>query len=85
MKFLGKHERCRTAEEPLLPESETRGVSGILPPEFSREVIQHYLDKEWAMTIEDVLLRRAGWGYYESEQRVEEMAEWMDEVMPIVS
>jgi glycerol-3-phosphate dehydrogenase len=29
-------EPCRTAEEPLLPQSEVTGVSGIQPPEFSR-------------------------------------------------
>jgi len=32
--------QCRTAIEPLLPESETAGVSGILPPEYSRRLIE---------------------------------------------
>ena len=41
-KVHGERERCRTAAEPLLPTAETDGVSGILPPEFSRKTVEHY-------------------------------------------
>lgn len=79
MKFLGRRERCRTAEEPLLPESETRGVSGILPPEFSREIVEHYCVNEWAMTVEDIMARRAGWEFYDRAGKAEQVCAWMNE------
>lgn len=85
MKFLGKSERCRTAEEPLLPESETQGVSGIQPPEFSREIVEHYCAKEWALTVEDVMARRAGWEFYDRAGKAEQVRAWMREIIGDVS
>src|SRR5208337_3081788 len=53
----GEVGRCRTAEEPLLPAGETGGVSGILPPEFSRKAVEHYVAREWAVHLDDVMVR----------------------------
>jgi glycerol-3-phosphate dehydrogenase len=74
---------CRTAEEPLLPVSETTGVSGILPPEFSRRVVEHSCAHEWAVHLDDVMVRRTGWRYYhrDAAQKMERVAAWMGELL----
>jgi len=73
---------CRTAEELLLPESETVGVSGILPPECSRRVVEHFCNKEWAIHLDDVMLRRTSWHYYypEAHRLAERVTDWMGEL-----
>lgn len=70
---------CRTADEPLLPPAETKGVSGILPPEFSRSVVEHYCANEWAMHLDDVMIRRTSWQQYfmDASQRADQVADWM--------
>ena len=57
----GQPGKCRTAQEPLLPAAETDGVSGILPPEFSRRAVERYVAQEWAVHLEDVMVRRTSW------------------------
>ncbi|MEM7391795.1 MAG: glycerol-3-phosphate dehydrogenase/oxidase, partial [Verrucomicrobiota bacterium] len=42
---------CRTADEPLLAESDRTDVSGILPPEVTEDVVDHYCSQEWAMHL----------------------------------
>lgn len=71
--------QCRTAEEPLLPASETEGVSGVLPPEFSRRAVEHYVRNEWAVHLDDVMLRRTSWHYYlaDGPRKAERVADWM--------
>ena len=54
---------CRTADEPLLPAADVAGVSGILPPEFSRRAVEHYCANEWAVHLDDVMVRRTSWHY----------------------
>jgi glycerol-3-phosphate dehydrogenase len=68
----------RTAEIPLVPETET-GFSGILPPPFNREAVAHFVDREWAMTLTDVMIRRSGWHYYhpDAAAKAEQVADWM--------
>lgn len=60
---------CCTATEPLLPTSDTADFSGILPPKFSRAVVEHYVNHEWALHLEDILLRRTSWHYYFPDHR----------------
>jgi len=74
---------CRTAEEPLLPAEQTAGVSGILPPEFNREAVEHYVTEEWAVHLDDVMLRRTSWHYYfrEAPRMAEQAADWMGELL----
>ena len=70
---------CRTATEPLLPADEAGRFSGILPAPFSREAVEHYVRHEWALTLEDLLVRRSGWFYYDrwSPATIEQAADWM--------
>jgi glycerol-3-phosphate dehydrogenase len=79
----GEWGRCRTAEEPLLPRSETNGVSGILPPEFNRKTVEHYVAREWAVHLDDVMVRRTSWHYYfaEAPRMAGRVADWMGELL----
>jgi glycerol-3-phosphate dehydrogenase len=74
--------RCRTAAEPLLPVAETSGVSGILPPEFSRKAVEHYVANEWAVHLDDVMVRRTSWHYYfqDAAAKAQQVAAWMAEL-----
>ncbi len=75
--------RCRTAEEPLLPTAETGGVSAILPPEFCRRPVEHYLANEWAIHLDDVMVRRTSWHYYlkDASAKAQQVAAWMAELL----
>lgn len=70
---------CRTADEPLLPAAEAGRFSGILPAPFTREAVEHYVRHEWALSLEDLLVRRSGWFYYDrwSSATIEQAADWM--------
>ena len=74
---------CRTAVEPLLSAAETSGVSGILPPEFGRRAVEHYVAREWAMHLDDVMVRRTSWHYYfrDAAAKAEQVAGWMAELL----
>ena len=72
---------CRTADEPLLPANETR--SGILPPEFNRQEVEHCVSNEWALRLDDVMIRRTSWQHYHKDaaQKAERVVEWMSELL----
>lgn len=72
---------CRTAMEPLLSPQQSNFFGGIRPPAESREAVEHYVRNEWALRLEDVLLRRSGWHHYKrmSPAAVERVAGWMAE------
>ncbi|HWI56569.1 MAG TPA: glycerol-3-phosphate dehydrogenase/oxidase [Bacillota bacterium] len=74
---------CRTATEPLLPAAETAGLSGILPPEFNRQFVEHACLREWAVHLDDVMVRRTSWHYYFKDAlvRAEHVADWMAELL----
>jgi glycerol-3-phosphate dehydrogenase len=74
---------CRTAMEALLPPSEIEGISGILPPEVSRRAVEHYCANEWAIHLDDVMLRRTRWHYYfpDAIRMAEQVADWMSEIL----
>jgi glycerol-3-phosphate dehydrogenase len=74
---------CRTAHEPLLPHAEIAGVSGILPSEFSRRSVEHYCAREWAVHLDDVMVRRTSWHYYfrDAAKKAERVADWMGELL----
>jgi glycerol-3-phosphate dehydrogenase len=65
----------------LLPAEETGGVSGILPPEFSRKAVEHYVTGEWAVHLDDVMVRRTSWHYYftDAAAKSRQVALWMGE------
>jgi len=72
---------CHTADEPLLPPAETTGVSGILPPSLDRAVVEHFCGREWAVHLDDVMVRRTGWHYYlpDAPNKAVQVADWMAE------
>ena len=78
----GRIAACRTAEEPLLPAAETNG-SGILPPAFSRQTVEHCVNREWAFHLDDVMVRRTGWHYYyrDAKRMAQQTADWMGELL----
>lgn len=74
---------CRTAVEPLLSRNEINEMSGIVPPDFSRAVVEHYCANEWAQNLDDVMIRRTSWHYYfrATAERAEKVAGWMAEIL----
>ena len=74
---------CRTAEKRLLLASETQNISGNLPPEFCRRVVEHYCANEWAVHLDDVMVRRTSWLYYHRDAalKAEHVAHWMAELL----
>jgi glycerol-3-phosphate dehydrogenase len=80
VRHLGaKAQPCRTATEPLLNAEQSTPFSGILPGPRSREAVEHYVRHEWAMHLDDLLVRRSGWHHYHrsSGSFVEQTAGWM--------
>lgn len=73
---------CATATEPLLPDAATARFSGVIPPEVSREAVEHYCRNEWVVNAEDVMVRRSGWQYYldDPAQVESDVRTWMKSV-----
>lgn len=69
---------CRTAHEPLLPAEATR-FSSVVPPPCTEAAVRHYVESEWAMRLEDVMVRRGGWQHYHANAAgiAEKAAGWM--------
>jgi glycerol-3-phosphate dehydrogenase len=74
---------CRTAKEFLLPMAATQNVSGILPPEFSRRTVEHSCLHEWAVHLDDVMVRRTNWHQYyrDAGLKAAQVAGWMGELL----
>ena len=74
--------KCRTADEPLLSPAEVQDISGILPPPVGPQVVRHACEEEWAVHLDDVMLRRTGWHYYHAGAAgiASQAAGWMAEV-----
>ena len=70
---------CTTAAEPLVPDSEDARFSRVIPPEVSRDAVEHYCRREWAVYPQDVLVRRSGWQHYhdDAERVADRVREWM--------
>ncbi len=75
--------KCRTAAEPLLPTTETEKISAIVPPEFSRALVEHACAREWAIHLDDVMVRRTSWHYYhrDAETKAALVADWMKQIL----
>lgn len=73
---------CRTATKPLLPTEADARFSSIVPPDFSREAVEHYVEHEWALSLCDVMVRRTSWHYYfrDAAEKAEQVAAWMAEL-----
>jgi glycerol-3-phosphate dehydrogenase len=74
---------CRTATEPLLEAGEAEGVSSIVPEPPTQRAVEHYCRREWASTLEDVMVRRSSWHYYEDDTLAvaHRIAPWMQQVL----
>ena len=79
---LNRH-HAAPPREPLLPPTETQGISGILPPEFNGESVEHFCENEWAIHLDDVMIRRTSWHYYHKDAaaRASLVAAWMKEFL----
>jgi len=78
--YLGRSPApCATAGQPLLDPRDTEGVSAIVPPPVSDHAVSHYCEGEWAVHLDDVMVRRAGWHYYLHDplRAAVEVADWM--------
>jgi glycerol-3-phosphate dehydrogenase len=77
-----KLQRCQTATQPLI-DAATNKYSGILPPPFSREAVEHFCHDEWATNLDDVMLRRSSWHYYltDATAKAQQVAAWMAEIL----
>lgn len=69
---------CRTADEPLLPQHETK-FSGVIPSAPSSQAVEHYCENEWAIHLDDVMLRRTSWRHSLRHhlQVARQVAQWM--------
>ena len=78
--FLGRQlPKSLTAGHPL-----SRGAfSGVLPPAIDPAVVSACCRREWAVHLDDVLLRRTSWHYYHRNQaEIAEMtARWMADLL----
>jgi glycerol-3-phosphate dehydrogenase len=75
--------RCRTAEEPLRDAGGGCPYSGILPPVVGPEPVRYACRHEWAVHLDDVMLRRTSWHYYHRDAAAiaRQAAGWMAEVL----
>jgi glycerol-3-phosphate dehydrogenase len=69
----------RTAHVPI-PAPPDR-ISGVLPPALSRDVVRHCCHNEWAVHLDDLLMRRTSWSFYRRDQSTmaESACSWMAE------
>ena len=83
-RFLNKNmSPCRTAHEPLLEPGEAEGVSSVVPPPVTQEAVRVYCNREWAVHLDDVMIRRTRWHYYhpDTEALSQKVASWMDDCL----
>ena len=72
----------RTATEPLLPAGDVK-FSGIVPQPVSRAAVEHFCNDEWAVHLDDVMVRRSSWAYYDHDHdaEAERVSHWMAELL----
>lgn len=70
---------CRTAEEPLLSTPDEDGAGGVCPPEWGEGPVLRAVEQEWAVHLDDVMVRRTSWHYYlaDAAERAGRVADWM--------
>ena len=71
---------CRTALEPLLPPAES-AECGILPPPVGERAVRDACRNQWAVHLDDVMIRRTSWRYYHADHPAiaERAVAWMAE------
>jgi glycerol-3-phosphate dehydrogenase len=70
---------CRTADAPLLEPGDADGVSSVIPPPVTEHAVNHYCRNEWAIHLDDVMVRRTRWHHYHIDADViaQQVASWM--------
>jgi glycerol-3-phosphate dehydrogenase len=71
---------CRTAIEPLLEAGQAETTSsGILPPPVRADLVVDYCRRQWAVHLDDVMIRRTSWHYYHADAAkiAPQVAGWM--------
>ncbi len=84
VKHLGRSvRRCLTAETPLLSPEDADDLSRITPPAVTPEAVRHYCRNEWAVHLDDVMVRRTSWHYYhrDADRIAARVSEWMAEIL----
>lgn len=73
---------CTTALQPVLP-ADAVEFSGIVPPTFSRRAVEHFVRQEWAIHLDDVMVRRSSWHCYyrDAYEKAAAAARWMAELL----
>jgi glycerol-3-phosphate dehydrogenase len=76
----GNWRPCATATTPLRTDA-AEAFSSILPPVFGRHAVEYYCRREWVVHLDDLLLRRTSWHFYEknAERLASQAAHWMAE------
>lgn len=74
---------CATAVVPLLAREAVGHTSGILPPPLNREVVEEMCRHQWAVHLDDVMIRRTSWLYAEDDPLAvaRRVAGWMAEIL----
>jgi glycerol-3-phosphate dehydrogenase len=75
-RYLGRSvPRSSTADRPLVEGA----ISGVLPPPVEETVVIECCRHEWAVHLDDVLLRRTSWHHYfpNQDEISEQAARWM--------
>lgn len=78
-KLAGRMTKSVTADVPLLPPEDVLGVSALTPPPLSRDVVEHFCRREWAMHLDDVMVRRSSWRHYctDASEMAVQVSHWM--------
>ena len=71
----GTWRACATAATPL----PSGPFSRVLPPAFGRDAVEYFCRHEWMVHLDDLLLRRASWHFYEkdTERVAREAVQWI--------
>ena len=74
---------CRSADEPLLRPERAKDISTIVPPPVTQQAVEHYCTAEWAVHLDDVMVRRTSWRHYHRDHFdiAGRVALWMAEAL----
>jgi glycerol-3-phosphate dehydrogenase len=79
LRALGRKSRCPDPAEPFFSDGQAPASKGILPPPPSEELVRRFCQEEWAMHLDDVMIRRTSWHYYREDTALlsHQVATWM--------
>jgi glycerol-3-phosphate dehydrogenase len=70
---------CRTHQEALLEDGKPEGGSGVIPPPVTAEAVRYYCENEWAIHLDDIMIRRTNWHHYlpDAKSVARQVSDWM--------